>query len=174
MEDQNLELKKYISQYGALLGGISVVFGLMLFSMDMHYQNETSTTIVSLILALGVIVFAQYSYRKDNEDFMSLSQGIKMGLGMGAVSGLINVAYFLVLSNVLDPEMMNKALEMGMNQFLDQNPEASQDMINQVESMQEKFSGPIISSSFLIIASLLTSFVISLITGLILKRNRPE
>ncbi|MDG1385610.1 MAG: DUF4199 domain-containing protein [Flavobacteriaceae bacterium] len=174
MEDQNLELKKYISQYGALLGGISVVFGLMLFSMDMHYQNETSTTIVSLVLALGVIVFAQYSYRKDNEDFMSLSQAIKMGLGMGAVSGLINVAYFLVLSNVLDPEMMNKALEMGMNQFLDQNPEASQDMINQVESMQEKFSGPIISSSFLIIASLLTSFVISLITGLILKRNRPE
>lgn len=142
--------------------------------MDMHYQNETSTTIVSLVLTLGVIVFAQYSYRKDNEDFMSLSQGIKMGLGMGAVSGLINVAYFLVLSNVLDPEMMNKALEMGMNQFLDQNPEASQDMINQVESMQEKFSGPIISSSFLIIASLLTSFVISLITGLILKRNRPE
>ena len=174
MEDQNLELKKYISQYGALLGGISVVFGLMLFSMDMHYQNETSTTIVSLVLTLGVIVFAQYSYRKDNEDFMSLSQAIKMGLGMGAVSGLINVAYFLVLSNVLDPEMMNKALEMGMNQFLDQNPEASQDMINQVESMQEKFSGPIISSSFLIIASLLTSFVISLITGLILKRNRPE
>ena len=174
MEDQNLELKKYISQYGALLGGISVVFGLMLFSMDMHYQNETSTTIVSLVLTLGVIVFAQYSYRKDNEDFMSLSQGIKMGLGMGAVSGLINVAYFLVLSNVLDPEMMSKALEMGMNQFLDENPEASQDMINQVESMQEKFSGPIISSSFLIIASLLTSFVISLITGLILKRNRPE
>lgn len=174
MENQNLELKKYISQYGALLGGISVVFGLMLFSMDMHYQNETSTTIVSLVLTLGVIVFAQYSYRKDNEDFMSLSQGIKMGLGIGAVSGLINVAYFLVLSNVLDPEMMNKALEMGMNQFLDQNPEASQDMINQVESMQEKFSGPIISSSFLIIASLLTSFVISLITGLILKRNRPE
>ena len=174
MEDQNLELKKYISQYGALLGGISVVFGLMLFSMDMHYQNETSTTIVSLVLTLGVIVFAQYSYRKDNENFMSLSQAIKIGLGMGAVSGLINVAYFLVLSNVLDPEMMNKALEMGMNQFLDQNPEASQDMINQVESMQEKFSGPIISSSFLIIASLLTSFVISLITGLILKRNRPE
>ena len=174
MEDQNLELKKYISQYGALLGGISVVFGLMLFSMDMHYQNETSTTIVSLVLTLGVIVFAQYSYRKDNEDFMSLSQGIKMGLGIGAVSGLINVAYFLVLSNILDLEMMNKALEMGMNQFLDQNPEASQDTINQVESMQEKFSGPIISSSFLIIASLLTSFVISLITGLILKRNRPE
>ena len=174
MEDQNLQLKKYILQYGALLGGISVVFGLMLFSLDMHYQNETSTTIVSLVLTLGVIVFAQYSYLKDNQGCMSLSQGIKMGLGMTAISGLINVAYFLVLSNVLDPEMMNKALEMGMNQFLDQNPEASQDMINQVESMQEKFSGPVMTSSFIIMLSLFSGLIISLITGLIFSKSRPE
>ena len=174
MENQNLELKKYILQYGALLGGIPVVFGLMLFSLEMHYQNETSTTIVSIAITIGVIAFAQYSYRKDNEGFMSLSQGIKMGLGMAAISGLINVAYFLVLSNVLDPEMMNKALQMGMDQFLEQNPEASQDMINQVESMQEKFSGPIMTSSFILIFSLFFGLIFSLITGLILKRNRPE
>ena len=174
MENQNLELKKYILQYGALLGGISVVFGLMLFSLEMHYQNETSTTIVSIAITIGVIAFAQYSYRKDNEGFMSLSQGIKMGLGMAAISGLINVAYFLVLSNVLDPEMMNKALQMGMDQFLEQNPEASQDMINQVESMQEKFSGPIMTSSFIIVLNLFSGLIISVITGLIFSKSRPE
>ena len=174
MEDQNLELKKYILQYGALLGGISVVFGLMLFSLDMHYQNDKSATIVSILITIGVIAFAQYSYRKDNEGFLSLSQGIKMGLGMAAISGLINIAYFLVLSNILDPEMMNKAIEMGMNEFLDQNPEASQDMINQVESMQEKFSGPVLTSSFIIILSLFSGLIISLITGLIFSKSRPE
>ncbi len=174
MENQNLELKKYILQYGALLGGISVVFGLMLFSLEMHYQNETSTTLVSIAITIGVIAFAQYSYRKDNEGFMSLSQGIKMGLGMAAISGLINVAYFLVLSNVLDPEMMNKALQMGMDQFLEQNPEASQDIINQVESMQEKFSGPIMTSSFIIVLNLFSGLIISVITGLIFSKSRPE
>jgi hypothetical protein len=174
MENQNLELKKYILQYGALLGGISVVFGLMLFSLEMHYQNETSTTLVSIAITIGVIAFAQYSYRKDNEGFMSLSQGIKMGLGMAAISGLINVAYFLVLSSVLDPEMMNKALQMGMDQFLEQNPEASQDMINQVESMQEKFSGPIMTSSFIIVLNLFSGLIISVITGLIFSKSRPE
>lgn len=174
MENQNLELKKYILQYGALLGGISVVFGLMLFSLEMHYQNETSTTLVSIAITIGVIAFAQYSYRKDNEGFMSLSQGIKMGRGMAAISGLINVAYFLVLSNVLDPEMMNKALQMGMDQFLEQNPEASQDIINQVESMQEKFSGPIMTSSFIIVLNLFSGLIISVITGLIFSKSRPE
>ena len=97
-----------------------------------------------------------------------------MGLGIAAISGLINVAYFLVLSNVLDPEMINKALEMGMNQFLDQNPEASQDMINQVESMQEKFSGPVMTSSFIIMLSLFSGLIISLITGLVFSKSRTE
>ena len=100
MKDQNLELKQYILQYGGLLGGISVVFGLMLYSLDMHYQNDSNATIVSLVITLGVIIFAQYTYRKDNEGYLSLSQGIKMGLGMAAVSGIINIIYFLVLSNV--------------------------------------------------------------------------
>ncbi len=174
MKDQNLELKNHILQYGSILGGISVIFGLMLYSLEMHYQNDTNATIVSLVITIGVIAFAQFNYRKDNYGFLSLSQGIKIGLGMAAISGIINVLYFLVLSNVIDPEMMNKATEVGMNEFLDQNPEASEELIEQVKDMQESFTGPLISSSVIIIFSLLTSLVVSLVTGLFLKRNRPE
>jgi len=174
MEDQNLELKNHILQYGSILGGISVVFGLMLYSLEMHYQNDTNVTIVSLVITIGVIAFAQFNYRTDNEGFMSLSQGIKIGLGMAAISGIINVLYFLVLSNIIDPEMMNKAIEVGMNEFLDQNPEASEELIEQVKDMQENFTGALTSSSVMIIFSLLTGLVISLVTGLFLKRNRPE
>jgi len=174
MEDQNLELKNHILQYGSILGGISVVFGLMLYSLEMHYQNDTNVTIVSLVITIGVIAFAQFNYRTDNDGFMSLSQGIKIGLGMAAISGIINVLYFLVLSNIIDPEMMNKAIEVGMNEFLDQNPEASEELIEQVKDMQENFTGALTSSSVMIIFSLLTGLVISLVTGLFLKRNRPE
>lgn len=174
MEDQNLELKNHILQYGSILGGISVVFGLMLYSLEMHYQNDTNVTIVSLVITIGVIAFAQFNYRTDNEGFMSLSQGIKIGLGMAAISGIINVLYFLVLSNIIDPEMMNKAIEVGMNEFLDQNPEASEELIEQVKDMQENFTGALTSSSVMIIFSLLTGLVVSLVTGLFLKRNRPE
>ena len=49
MENENLEIKKYILTYGGLLGGISIVFGLMLFFLDMHYQQETSVTVVNVI-----------------------------------------------------------------------------------------------------------------------------
>ena len=87
MENENLEIKKYILTYGGLLGGVSIVFGLMLFFLDMHYQQETSVTVVNVIISVGVIGIAQFTYRKDNEGFMSLGQGIKIGLGASAING---------------------------------------------------------------------------------------
>ena len=39
MENQSLPLKNHILQYGSLLGGISVVFGLMIYFLDMHYSQ---------------------------------------------------------------------------------------------------------------------------------------
>ncbi len=174
MENQDLPIKKYAQQYGVILAGISVAFGLMLFFLDMHWKRETSINIVNLVISLSVIGFAQYTYRKDNGGFMSLGQGIKIGLGTTAISAIIGVVYFLLLSNVLDPEMMSKTLQAGMDQFLEKNPTATPEMIAQVESMQEKFSGPMISSAFIIIISLFFGLIISLVTGLFLKRNRPE
>ena len=174
MNDQNIRTENYAKQYGALLGIISVAFGLMLFSVDLHDQNEISVFIVSLTIIIGMIGLAQFNFRKDNGGYLSLNQATKIGLGMSAILGVVNVLYFLFLTHVLDPEMMNRVLELKMNEFLDQNPEASIETIEQVRSIQEIFSGPLISSSLFITGSLFIGFIASLITGLILKRNRPE
>jgi len=174
MEDQNLELKKHILQYGALLGGISVVFGLMLFSLDMHYKPEKNVLIVSLVIALGAIFFAQYSYRKDNEGYLSLSQGIKIGLGMAAIGGIIYILFFLVLSNILDPDMTTKRVDLIMEKVMYENPELAQESLDQIRSSQEFLNSPKIKSQLTMVFSLLIGLIFSLITGLILKRNRQE
>jgi hypothetical protein len=176
MEDQNLELKKYILQYGALLGSISVVFGLMLFSMDMHYQNETSTTVVSLVLTMGVIAFAQYSYRKDNEDFMSFSRALKLGVGIGLISAIIYSLFFIVLALVLDPNTISKSNEVAIEKMSEWSF-VTDEILETTETEMENTTKSIAifnACSQLIIGSIIIGFVISLITGLILKRNRPE
>ena len=175
MEDQNLELKKYILQYGALLGGISVVFGLMLFSMDMHYQNETSTTVVSLVLTMGVIAFAQYSYRKDNEGFMSFSRALKLGVGIGLISAIIYSLFFIVLALVLDPDTISKSNEVAIEKMSEWSFVTDEILeITETEMENTTKSRAIFNTcSSLIIGSITIGFVISLITGLILKRNRP-
>src|SRR5690606_28457481 len=108
MEDQSPKTGKFALNYGILLGGLSIVFGLMLYFMDMHYRQDTSILIVSLVIMLGVIILAMSQFKKANRGYMSFSQGIKVGLGLCLIGGIISMAYQLILSNVIDPEMMNK------------------------------------------------------------------
>ena len=65
-------------------------------------------------------------------------------------------------------------MEITQNKLMDENPEMSQEQLDQIIEMQKNFSGMGVISSMILIFSLIFGFVISLITGLILKRNRPE
>lgn len=105
---------------------------------------------------------------------MSLSEALKVGLGISALAALIGVVYSFILSEFLDPDLMQKALDFQMDKMRIENPEITQDQLENIRAMQEKFSGPLIRSAFQIIGSLFIGFIISLIGGLIVKKSRPE
>ena len=81
MENATSTLKSHILQYGILLGGISVVFNLMLFFLDMHYTQEPAVQWVNWGITISVIVLGIYNFRSSNEGFLSLGEALKLGLG---------------------------------------------------------------------------------------------
>src|SRR5690606_33945847 len=90
---------------------ISVVFGLMLFSLDMHYQGGMMVLGVSLFITIAVIVIGMMQFKKDNNGFMSFAEGLKIGVGIGLIGGVIGILFNQIMAGVIDPEMMNKAME---------------------------------------------------------------
>ncbi len=174
MENQAPSLQSTILQYGVLLGIVSVVFGLMLYFLDMHYTQESAVGIVSIVITVAVICVAQYNFRNDNSGFLSFGEALKVGMGVALVSGVISVLYQILLVTVIDPDTVTKMMEVAQNKLIDQNPEMSQEQLDQIMGMQKKFTTPTMMAAFGLIGSLFIGFVISLITGLIFKRNRPE
>ncbi len=174
MENQSLPLKNHILQYGCLLGGVSVVFGLMIYFLDMHYTQETALLYVSLAMTLSVLVIAFINYRKDNDGFMSLGEALKLGLGIAAVSAIFGVAYQILLVTVIDPDTVGKMMDVVEMKILDENPEIPKEQLDQILAMQEKGSSPMWIAVSGFAGSLIISFILSLVSGLILKRNRPE
>ena len=174
MNTKNPSLKSIIITYGLLLGGISVVFQLMLFFLDMHYKNDTTAGIVSLVIMIGIMLYAFIQYRKSNEGFLSLGEALKMGIGIALVSALIGVVYTQILMNVLDPDTMQKQMELSMETLKAENPEVPQEALETARSMQEKMSSPLILTAIQIVFALFFGFIISLIGGLIVKKSRPE
>ncbi len=174
MENNASTLKEHILQYGILLGGISVIFALMLFFLDMHYTQESAVNWINWAITIAVLVLGIYNYRGANEGYLSLSEALKLGLGISVISALIAIVYTFVLINFLDPDTIEKTIEITQNKMLDENPELTEEQIAQAKEMQLKFSGIGVISTMILIFSLFFGFVVSLISGLILKRNRPE
>lgn len=174
MVNQNSSLKSNIITYGIILGSISVVFQLMLFFLDMHYKNDSTAGIVALLITSGVIVYSFIVFKKNNEGYMTLSEALKIGLGVSLISAIIGIIYTQLLVNVLDPDTMQKSLELSIDNMRAQNPEIPQEALETARSIQEKMSSPLIFSAVQIIFSLFFGFIISLIGGLIVKKSRPE
>ena len=132
MENNSSTLKSHILQYGILLGGISVVFALMLFFLDMHYTQDSSVGIVSIVITIAVIILGQYNFRKDNEGFLSFGEALKLGVGIALISSIIGVIYQVLLVTMIDPDTIPKMITIAENQLYESNPEMSQEQIDQI------------------------------------------
>lgn len=174
MDKSVSSIKSTVITYGTILGSISVVFQLMLFFLDMHYKNDSTAGIVSLIIMISVLLYSFISYKKINLGYLSLSEAIKIGLGVSLISALITIIYTQILINFLDPETMQKSLDLSMDTMRSENPEIPQEALDTARSIQEKMSSPLIFSAVQIIFSLFFGFIISLIGGLVVKKSKPE
>ena len=174
MEKSPLKTNSFALRYGLILGLNSVVFGLMIYFLEMHYQNNTKIGIVSLLISSVVIILGLLAFRKANQGFISLSQALKTGLGIALVSGIISVFYQIILVTVIDPDTIQKTIDFQIDKIKMEQPELPAQTLNQIESMQKKLTSPAIMAAIGIIFSLFFGFIISLIAGLIVKKSRPE
>ena len=89
MEKKHLTTPKTALNFGILLGGISVIFGVMLYVLDMHYQNDTSTSIISYVFLIVIILWGIVHFRKENNGYLTLSDALKTGMGIALISSII-------------------------------------------------------------------------------------
>ncbi len=174
MEKSTVKTSSFALQYGLILGLISIVFGLMIYFLEMHYQNDTKIGMVSLASSTIVIVLGLLAFKKANEGYISLSEALKTGLGIALISGILSVLYQALLVTVIDPDTIQKSVDFQMETIRMEQPELPKETLNQIKEMQKKFSSPAIMAAIGIIFSLFFGFIISLVAGLIIKKSRPE
>ena len=174
MENQNITTAKTALNYGIILGGISLVYSLMLFFLDMHYQGDTTTSAIGYVIFIFIVFWGIRDFKKNNNGYISLSEALKTGVGTSLISAIILSIYTIILIKYLDPEFLDKSIEYQKQKLLQEDPEISIENVNKMFDMQKEFSGPFIISGFIIIFNLFFGFIISLIVGLILKKSQPE
>lgn len=174
MENKKITTAQIATNFGLLLGGTNILYGIMLFILDMHYQNDTATSLIGYGFLIGIIIWGIMRFKKINNGYLKLSEALKTGVGTALISGIVIAVYFVIMSQYIDPEFINKSIEYQKQKMLQENPEISLESVDKIFDMQKEFSGPVITSGFIIIFNLFFGFIISLVVGLILKKSQPE
>ena len=173
MENQKVTAKKFVLNYGLILGIISVIFGVIMYVTNVYLDPSIMYTIIGFLILITVISLAIKAFKSENGGFLSLSEALKVGIGVAVIGGIIAALWSFVLMNYIEPDYMNQMMEVQREKMIEMQPDLTEAQLDSAAEMSSKFSSPLIVMAFSLIGNLFFGLVISLIAGLIMKNKNP-
>ncbi|HEY9183742.1 MAG TPA: DUF4199 domain-containing protein [Salegentibacter sp.] len=173
MEIQKTDSKGIIINYGVLLGILSVVLGVIMYVTNAYLNPSFYFSVASFLIMVAIIVLGIRTYKKANQTYLSLTEALKLGLGIALIGGIIGAIWQLLLMTVIEPDYMMQMADVQREVMLERFPNMTDSQIDDAMAMNEKFSSPWIMMAIAIIGSLFFGFFISLVAGLIMKNKNP-
>jgi|LauGreDrversion4_2_1035121.scaffolds.fasta_scaffold298421_3 hypothetical protein len=169
MENKNT-IKKLIITYGIILGLSTVFVSVIKYVFGNYLEKSFIESMIGFTLMIVLIVYPIKFLKKENKGYLKLSEALKIGLGISVISGLISVLYIYVFANFIEAEFTNNILNMEVDKLKSSSMTTS-DLKKSVEMMKNYMYPMMIAG--IIIMNLFVGFLISLITGLALKKEQP-
>ncbi|MFL2638731.1 MAG: DUF4199 domain-containing protein [Flavobacteriaceae bacterium] len=169
----NISSKKYMIEFGLWTGITLVCFAIMLFFLDAHYENSTSTQIINLLIQFSGITIACLAFKKENNSNISWGEVRKIGTGISLIISLVAILYTLLLVNIIEPDFMDKAIEISYYQTLEQYPEALANMnLNDYTETAKSLTWTTYPIIFFF--TIVFGFIYSVILGLFIKSKNAN
>jgi hypothetical protein len=160
MENQTTTTRTAL-KWGVIIGIISILYSTAIM-VSGQIGNQALSYPVYLIIAVGIYL-AMNEFKKENQGFMSYSQGLGLGTMMSAISGLISS--FFSMAYITD-QIMKKAMEDMEKKGI------PDEQIDQAMEMSKMFMSPGAMFAFGLFGSILIGFILSLIIAAIVKKDK--
>lgn len=174
METKNASVKNIAMNYGLILALSTIVLSVIVYAMGMHMEQPWWQSVLNFAIMTTSIVYGFKAYKKEGDGFLTLGEALKTGLAISLVAGIVGSIFTYLFVTVIEPDFVVQMLEVTREKMITDNPQMTEDQLEMAMTMTEKFMTPTMMTAFGLIASLFFGFIISLITGLIMKQNRPE
>ncbi|MDT0607179.1 DUF4199 domain-containing protein [Croceitalea rosinachiae] len=170
MEENQPKIGKFSWTYGIILGVVGIIFNVMLMMAGMHYEQTLPIQLIGISLLAVVVLFAISQFKKANGGFLKLSEALKIGAATAVVGAIIGLVYYFLLTNVIEPDFMDKAGEIAKVKAFKDNPSLTQEQWDQGMEMQKKFA--YLAYPFILIIQTILGLIAGLIGGLIMKKEQ--
>ena len=156
-------------RYGAMAGGIGIVFSIILFFMDMTYDQSPVIQAINILIPASMAVMATLTFKKDNTGLLSLKQAIKLGVGVFFVAAIIGLTYFTVFINFVETDYISNTAAMQADALREAQPTMDEDIIEMQQTNTEKYFYTIYP--VILIINVFIGLIVGLVTGLFTKKS---
>ncbi len=177
-----MNMRKIILTFGFLFGGISVGLSLVQFYGGFLYQNTALSRILFGVVPIFLMLFcigfgihtAQQKYRKEvvtfsSQRYLRFSQMLKIGLGITLIGAILIATYQVILIMYLDPEFMQKTIELQLEQQKILMPEMTKSQLNEVEKNMKANATAFRQFNLSLVANMFFGFFITLGVSALMK-----
>ncbi len=171
MENQKTSLKQIATTYGMLLALLSILVLVVMYVGNI--EKSWTISIISFGLTVLIFVYALKAYKQGNGYFLTLGEALKVGMATAAIAGVIAAVYSYIHYTFIYPEYIDTILDQARMEMSEQSQGMTEEQMEQALGFTESFTTPFMMSTFSLIGTLFFGFIISLVAGLIMKRERP-
>jgi len=168
-------MKNTVIKYGlyALLSGF-ILFGLpFLLGMGVNFDYGELIGYTSMVLSLLFVYFGIKHYR-DNVNEGKVSLGKAIGIGMLiALFSAVGVALFdYIYTTQINPDFADQYIEYSIKKMeVTLSPEELKIKSTELRQQMKDYGSPGFMAFMMFVSLVILGFIISLISGLILKRK---
>lgn len=172
--ENKTSFKSIMLTYGLYLGIAAIVVSVANYSFGNIYKPHWIISTLNFVLTIAFIVLGIKLLKQQNNGFLRVGEAIKLGVGIALISGILGAIYFVIFSNYIEPEFVSKMGEFQEQILLDKFPDMDEALLEQQIEMSKKFMTPSIMAGMAIVGNVIVGFIISLIAGLIMKKEETQ
>lgn len=172
MENQKSSLKQIAFNYGLLLALVSILLLVVMYVANLTQNWMLST--LSFVITVFLLFSAIKAYRTGNHGFLSLGEALKVGLATALIAGIVSAIYAYIHYTYIHPEYIDVVVNEAREQMAEQGQGMTEEQMEQALGFTKSFTTPFMMATFSLIGSLFFGFIISLVSGLILKKENPN
>ena len=162
--------KNIIVTFGLISGLIAITISLIAYFLGKSVNPGALLSTLSFLLPVILIVIGIKKFKTQNKGFLKWAEAIKIGIGIALIWGLLALIFQYVLETYIDPSLIDDKIEVVRESL--ENWGMDDDVIEE-ELNKQKNKSPLFGISMGLLLFTFIGFVVSAITGAILK-NTPE
>ena len=173
MEDPQPSVKKIALNYGLLWGIASIGIGVVTYVTNTHMERPWWASVLGIVIMVLAVAFGQQAFKKENAGYMSLGEALKVGMAVTAIAAVIGAIWMYIFVTTIDTEFIAKTIEATEINMATQQPDMTPEQKEAAMTMARRFTQPWIIATIGMLLTMFFGFIVSLISGLVLKNQNP-